>query len=168
MRTLKTLSFSILMLLVMASFSQCSSSKQLQKNAPVEIEQVYFQKWVGGIEGGGSGLNLMIPVKSMEVQLDSAYFRGRGVKLESRGTDLIYIGRFDSNFNKKKDMVMSSDPKAEYGNKAPEIPQKIPFELEDDECIVSFMDGVTTKYFKVENVVEKEMIAYPSPPPNKQ
>ena len=168
MKTLKTLSFSILMLLVMASFSQCSSTKELQDRSPTELGQVYFQKWIAGVEGGGSGLNLMIPIKENRMSLDSVYFRGKRAKLEFQEAQMLYIGRFLDNFNKPKDMVMSGDKNAEYGNRVPEIQGKIPFDLKDNECVISFKEEGTMKYFKVEDIVEKEMIPFPSAPPNKQ
>jgi len=169
MKTLKTISFSILMLIVMASFSQCSSTKKLQLNYPLDLGQVYFQKWIAGIEGGGAGLNIFIPTEDTSIKLDSVYFRGKAAKLEVKSQNgTIYIGRFISNFNKKKDLIMSNDPNAEFGNEMPEISQKIPFVLKDNECVISYKDGKTTKYFKVDNITEKDLIPYPSAPPNKQ
>ncbi|NND25682.1 MAG: hypothetical protein HKO00_06630 [Flavobacteriaceae bacterium] len=167
MEKLKSISFSLLMLFVMASFSQCSSTKQLQEKAPMAIEQVYCQQWVAGIEGGGSGINIFIPVESKHVVLDSVYFRGRSAKLETKEGELLFVGRFKTALNQPKDMVFSNEPNAEYGNRV-QIPEKIPFELKDNECVISYRDGDKTKYFKIDNVVEKEMIAYPSAPPNKQ
>lgn len=169
MKTLKTISFSILMLIVMASFSQCTSTKRIQENASLDLGQVYFQKWIAGIEGGGAGLNIYIPTEDNSMQLDSVYFRGKVAKLELKNQNgIIYIGRFISDFNKKKDMIMSNEPHAEFGNEMPKIQQKIPFELKDNECVISYKEGKKTKYFKVSNVVEKELIPYPSAPPNKQ
>jgi len=152
----------------MASFSQCSSTKQLQEKSPMALDQVYCQKWVAGIQGGGSGLNIFIPIKENTVQFDSVYFRGRSVKLEFREKEMIYIGRFISAFNQKKDMIMSSEPNAEYGNQVPTEPVKIPFELKDNECVISYIKEGQSMYFKIDNVVEKEMIPMPSASPNKQ
>jgi len=153
----------------MASFSQCSSAKKLQKSAPLHLGQVYCQVWIAGIEGGGAGLNIFIPVKDNSIILDSVYFRGQAAKLEVKSqNEIIYIGRFISDFNKKKDIIMSNEPYAEYVNEMPEISQKIPFVLKDNECVISYKDGKTTKYFKVDNITEKDLIPYPSAPPNKQ
>lgn len=169
MKTLKTISFSILMLIVMASFSQCSSTKKLQENTPLALGKVYFQKWIAGIEGGGAGLNIYIPTEDNSIELDSVYFRGKATKLEIKNQNrIIYIGRFISDFNKKKDIVMSNEPYTEFGNEMPKMPQKIPFELKDNECVISYKEGKKTKYFKVSNIVEKDLIPYPSAPPNKQ
>ena len=152
----------------MTSFSQCSSSKKLQKNAPEGIGQVYCQSWVAGVEGGGSGLNIFIPVTTAELMLDSVYFRGKAAKLEFKKEVMQFVGRYTSDFNKKKDIVMSEDPKEEYGNEMPAVEKPIPFKLEENECVISFTEGDKTKYFKITNVVEKQALAYPSAPPVKQ
>ena len=153
----------------MASFSQCSSAKKIQKKVPLALGQVYCQSWIAGIEGGGAGLNIYIPTVNSSVELDSVYFRGKAAKLEIKSlNETIYIGRFISDLNKKKDIVMSIEPNAEYGNEMPKITQKVPFELKENECVISYKDGNTTKYFKIDNVIEKELIPYPSAPPNKQ
>lgn len=168
MKEFKTVLFSIFVLLIMASFSQCSSTKNLLENAPIDIDQVYFQKWIAGVEGGGSGLNIFIPAKETIPKLDSVYFRGKGMNLEIEENGSLYIGRFKTGLNQKKDIVMSNDPNAEYGNKAPETLQKIPFTLKETECVISYQKDGKTMYFKIDDIVEKEMIAYPSAPPNKQ
>lgn len=156
------------MLIVMASFSQCASSKKIQDKSPVALEQVYCQSWVAGIEGGGSGINIFIPMKEEFSQLDSVYFRGKVAKLEIIPDSLLLVGRFKTDFNQPKDMVMHKDPKKEFGNEMPEIPKNFPFDLKDDECVISYLEGQKTKYFKVKNIVQKPILAYPAAPPNKQ
>ena len=168
MRMFKAFLYSFLMLLVMASFSQCSSSKQFSEKAPLEFGEVYCQKWVAGVQGGGSGMNLMIPVEEFKVSLDSVYFRGKGVILEKDEQAKMYIGRFKDPLNNPKDYVMSGDPKEEYGNKLPDVSKGIRFDLKDNECVVSYKVKEVTQYFKIENVIEKEFVPYPTAPPNKQ
>ena len=169
MNSSKPFSFSLSMLIVVIGFSQCSSAQKLQDKAPLEIGQIYCQKWIAGIQGGGSGINIFIQTGNSSIKLDSVYFRGKVAKLESTPQEgILYIGRFKSIFNQKQDLIMSSDPNAEYGNELPKIPKKIPFELKDNECVISYKQGDKTKYFKLDKIVEKEMLAYPSAPPNKQ
>ena len=149
----------------MLGFSQCSSTKELQSEAPIAIGKVFYQKWIAGIEGGGSGLNIFIPVNDTSIALDSVFFRGKAAKLETKSQDQsLYIGRFISQFNKRRDLIMSSDSIAEYGNKLPIVEQKIPFELQSNECVVSYIDGLKTKYFKINNVVEKASLHFPMAP----
>ncbi len=141
----------------MVSFSKCSTTKKLQNSAPFKIGQVYYQYWVAGVKGGGSGVNLFIPIASnlKNITLDSVYFRGERSKLES--TDqILFVGRFQTTTNQNKDIIMSSDPYAEYGNKVPERPKKAPFKIKDSECVVSYKQGNTLKYYKISNIIKKD------------
>ncbi|MCF6295171.1 MAG: hypothetical protein L3J25_05730 [Flavobacteriaceae bacterium] len=169
MKTIKQILAITLLFVVVVSFSQCSSTQKLQEKAPIMMGKVYCQSWIAGVEGGGSGLNIFILVTDNSIVLDSVYFRGKAAKLELKQQDsMFYVGRFISGLNIKKDIIMSNEPYAEYGNEMPKTSIKIPFELKDDECVISYKEGKTTKYFKVDNIVEKDLIPYPNAPPNKQ
>lgn len=151
--------------------SNCSSAQKLQTKIPIEIGEVYFQKWNAGVREGGSGIDLYIPVLAelpANIQLDSVYFRESAAKLQKlkEGSN-VFVGRFKSDFIQKPNVVMSSDPKEEYGNKAPNINKKIPFEPKDSECVLSFKEGRDTKYFKIEKVIEQPKQNYPSNSSNK-
>ena len=168
MKNLKQILELVVLTIIMTSFSQCSSAQKLQNKAPTAFGEIYFQKWIAGVEGGGSGVNIVIETLNSNVKLDSVYFHGKVAKLEVKpNNELIYIGRFISEFNKKENMVISFDTKQEYGNKAPVLPKKIPFELKDDECVVSYLESGKTKYYKLSNIIEKRSMDIPmSPNPN--
>lgn len=161
-----------LIALVMISFSQCSSAQKLEKETTFSIGSAYFQSWVAGVEGGGSGINIFISIEDLSqniIELDSVYFRGEASKFETKPNNpYLFIGRFSTPFNQKRDLIMSNEPNAEYGNEAPKPIIKIPFDLKDDECVISYKEGNKTKYFKIENIVEKRPEQYPSAPPQKQ
>ncbi len=166
MNLLKRLFTSSLLLLVMASFSQCSSVPKLQQEAPVSIGDVYYQEWTAGVQGGGSGIILFIPVSNSDIILEKVFFREDVVRLEVKPSNpLLYIGRFKTDINQPKDLILSSDPKEEYNNKLPQKEKSIPFELKDDECVISYtMDG-KIEYFKVSNIRKEAEINYPSVQP---
>jgi hypothetical protein len=169
MKALKYIISIALLSFVILGFSQCSTTKELQEKAPTTIGKVYVQKWVAGIEEGGSGLYIFIPVSDASITLDSVYFRGRATKLSVKYQNKnMYVGNFINPSKQKHDIIMSGDPKAEYGNKSPilEKQKPIPFELKDDECVISYIEGKKTKYFKIGNIVEKQLIPYPSAPHN--
>jgi len=170
MRPLKAVIFSIIMLILAVSFSQCSNTKALQKKAPTEFGKSYFQRWNAGIKGGGSGLIIYIPIKDGSIQLDSVYFRCKTTKLEVKPNNkTLYIGYFKTGFNiMKQDIIMSSNSKEEYGNQLPKTKEKPPFNLKDNECVVSYKNGNETLYYKIENITEQSTINYPTAPPNKQ
>lgn len=157
-----------LVVLIMVNFSNCSSAQKLQKEAPFSLGLVYSQSWVAGIKGGGSGINLFIPLNEdlpNNVKLDSVYFRGKATKLEiNPDNPLLYIGRFLTEVNQQKDIIMSSDLKEEYGNQLPIKKVSIPFEIEDNECIISFIVDNKIKYFKFTGVIDKKMEQFPTAP----
>jgi len=169
MKAFTTLLFSIIILI---SFTNCSSAQKLQKVAPAEFGEVYCQSWVAGIQGGGSGINLFISTPSElpnTIQLDSVYFRGKVAKIQRKTSEkVIYAAYFRTEFNQKTDIIMSANAQEEYGNTLPKKATKIPFELKDNECVISYKNGNKTQYYKIENVVEIQPEHYPSARPDKQ
>lgn len=153
-------------------FVGCSTVHTLQKEAPINFGEPYFQTWVAGIQGVGSGMTLFIPISTempSNIILDSVYFRGKITKLELiEDTSILYVGRFASTFIKKRDVVMSVDAEEEYGNGPLEFSEKFPFKLNDTECVVSFHQGNKLKYFKISFVKEIPTQNYPSAPLNSQ
>lgn len=169
MKLLRSILFLTFMFFIMATFSQCGVTYKLETKAPLTIGDVYYQHWVAGTQGGGSGINIFIPIISnpKNIMLDSVYFQGKQAKLEYINNN-IFIGRFDSAINQKKDIIMSSEPHAEYGNTVPKIPKKPRFQLLEDECVVSYKIANKVKYFKIEKINKKEVLEFMSAPPKKQ
>ena len=153
MKTLKYVSFLSLMLIVMTSFSQCASSKKLQEKSPGMIGEVYFENWVAGVQGGGAGTNIVIPVSGPQIALDSVYFRGEVAKLEQGGIlpkpakGHYYIGRFYSKFN-QDDGTTLYPPKEDTSQNSEEA-KPIPFKLEENECVISYFENDVIKYYKI-------------------
>ncbi|GAA3588119.1 hypothetical protein Q4Q39_18030 [Flavivirga amylovorans] len=168
MKSLKNIPSSLLFLLITIGFYQCASTQKLENKLPLEIGEVYSQHWVSGVRGGGSGYNVFIPIKSnpSKIVLDSLYFKGKRVKLESKSAS-VFVGRFKSEANQRQDIIMSSDPLAEYGNSVPKISKKMPFELNDTECIISYQKGNKTLYYKISNITKKASTEYPIAPSNR-
>ncbi|WP_378180345.1 hypothetical protein [Aquimarina sp. SS2-1] len=150
---------------LLASFTQCATSQKIDKTAPVQLNDPYFQNWVSGVRGGGSGFMVYFPVDpNSDVQLETAYFKGKKVDLQRKSKESVYVGRYKDPATVEKDIVMSDDPKEEYNNKVPEIEEKIPFELENNECIIAYTKNGKQGYFKLDTLPEKELKAYPMQP----
>lgn len=162
MKLVKHILCLVILTFIMGSFSQCSSAQKLQKEAPTTFGEVYFQKWVSGMAQGPSGINIFIEIKYANVQLDSVYFRGKGTKLDMVNSNkFLYVGKFVSKSTEIRDVIMHGDATQEFGNKAPEIPAKLPFELAPDECVISYSVNNKTKYFKLTDIKEKESKDHP-------
>ena len=165
MKTVKKIFGLLMLVLIMTSLSQCSSAQKLQKNPPVTFGETYYMHWVSGVAEGPSGINVFIELKDESIQLDSIYFRGKAAKFEVKpGNKTLFIGRFIDEPRKNTDRVISSNTNEEYGNEAPVIPKTIPFELMENECVVSYKSKGKTKYYKVTNLVKKQSRDIPMSP----
>ena len=79
--------------------------------------------------------------------------------------DKLIIGRFRNSINQKKDIIMSSNPQDEYNNKRVLIRGMSPFNLTQNECVISYRVNNKRLYYKISNLKKGEAIAYPSAPP---
>ncbi|TXD83923.1 hypothetical protein ESY86_07725 [Subsaximicrobium wynnwilliamsii] len=155
------------MTIILISLSACTSAQKLQENAPTNFGKVYFQKWNSGVQGGGSGLHIYIPVEEASVTLDSVYFRGQVSALKQNpNNELLFIGSFKTAINAPKDLIMSDDPNKERENKLPSAAMNSRFKLDDDQCVVSYKKESKTVYYKISNLEEAQQINYPSTAPN--
>ena len=147
--------------IIIMSFSQCSSA-QFDKKAPVTITDAYYKNWVGGIPGV-KGVLITIKAKAPETDIifDSIYFNNKMVKLNSQlqKNELILTGNFI--VRSKTDLiVMHADPKEEFGNKPPNISNKIPFELQDNEAVISYFIKSKKRYYKLYNIKKEKTSSY--------
>ncbi|HSI71518.1 MAG TPA: hypothetical protein VK941_14885 [Gillisia sp.] len=137
------------LILVAIFFSSCAGNKGLQEKAPAQFQQAYSTT-------DAASVKLFIPVSAIQserVELDSVYFRGRKAPLiitpERPG---VYMANFDTG---KPDIIMHEDPREEYGNKVPEVPVKVPFDIDDDEAVIVFTENNTTKFYKITGIEQR-------------
>ncbi len=157
-------SFYILFAMVFSLFG-CASQKKFEKQPPFELGTASCQAWKGGRAESGSGVVLTIPIsgENMEqVQLKQAYFRQKiaDITMESAEEGWLIKANFRNQNVEKPDIIMDADPRKEVGNRPPQPRQEFPFELEQDQCVISYLDGDTEKYVKIEGVKEKKPLTY--------
>ena len=161
MKTIKKLLLIPIIALVMMSFTQCSSA-QLDKKVPVTITEAFYQDWVGGRPGSkGTLVSIKINNPDTKMTFDSIYFNNKAVKLQSNliKNELTLKGNFMV-ITKPNDMIMHADSTKEFGNTAPKLAAKVPFELEKDEAVISYMINDKKRYFKVENIKKAKTLFY--------
>ena len=146
----------------------CKTSKepvlQFQSTAPLEITAPYYNSWIAGVQGGGSGINVFLPLKENgNIVIDSLHFRGEKTAVETR--DKLIVGRFRHSTNQKKDLIMSANPQDEYNNKRDLIREPSPFTLAQNDCVISYTVDGKRLYYKISNLKKGESVAYPSAPP---
>ena len=161
MKIFKKIISILITLIVMINFSSCAGTYKLEKSVRLTIGEVYYQNWVAGVQGGGAGFNIFIPVSDnpKNIMFDSVYFKGKKAKLEF-SNNTIFIGRFKTTKNRIREINMINDSDDEFS-------EKTPFNLNDNECVVSYLDNDKIKYFKIENIIKKESILYQKTPSKK-
>ncbi len=143
--------------ILVLAFSCCSASKssiKLEQNPPFKITNAFYNTWVGG-QPGVKGYSVQFEIDNSNIVLDSIYFRNMSAKLQKAISTLknVYIGTFILP-NRMKDYILHSDPKKEFRNELPDISKKIPFQLNLNEAVISYIVENSTAYYKVTNVVE--------------
>lgn len=153
----------VLITLLTLLFAEKCNEKEVQTNLLQEIENVYFQNWVGGREETGVGTNLFIQFKSSlpkEIIFKKAYFKNQSATLENKDNNL-FVAYFRS---QKTDLNLNGASEKEYGNLPPEI-SKYAKQLEADQTLIEYeIDGKVDTVI-IKNIKEKEAIAYPSARP---
>jgi len=130
-------------------FASCAGNHGLQEKAPATMESSYYTTQ-------GEVITLYIPVTAIQsnrVSLDEVYFRNKRANLiTSPENPGVYMATFEMG---KPDMIMSSNPKEEFGNKMPQKMEKMDFELDEDEAILIFTQNSKVKYYKLTGVKER-------------
>jgi len=140
-------------------FLSCGSAKTInetdfQKKPPFKVVATTYSKWIGG-QPGVNGISIHISIDNPKISLDTVYFRNNSakLKLDKSISNQVYVGSFVLP-NKNKNFNSDIDPKNEYGNQVPDISQKIPFDLKEDEAVISYLFKNKRTYFKISNIIE--------------
>jgi hypothetical protein len=152
----------LLFFILAISLTFCGMKQELQTQFPQEIKSVYFQKWIGGQEGTGSGTDFYIEFKNplnKEISLEKIYFRNQEATLEEITKNKFVAHFYQKNIN--HDLIQDSDSLKEYGNKAP-IMIKPKFDLKPNVALLEYTENKKTLFFKIMNPKENPTIAYPS------
>jgi len=172
MKLQHVIGFWVLVFALTLGFSQCTGTKNTMKISDTILiskamqSQVYYQTWVAGVRGGGSGTDLYVSKSAVgNKELLTAYFNGKSVNFDPLTKQSnIYIARFKGEANQLKIQVMSANEVQEHVNKVPVKKDSIPFKLGVNEAVVSYLENKKVKYIKLTNITKKEMLAYPSAP----
>ena len=147
----------ILVLLISFSFIQCNSLK-LENNPTFKITGATYNYWVGG-QPGVSGIKVNIGYQSdNKIIFDTIYFKKRAAKIEIRtfkGKTYL-IGHFDTSTRKNRIVIDDTALPKPVAKKA-----EFPFELKENEAVISYKHGNSIKYFKVLNLKKTKTDFYP-------
>ena len=158
----------LILLILFSLFIQCKGSQPvtLQSTPPFVLTQAaYYQAWIAGIPGGGSAINVFLPVEGTKgFDPDSLHFRGQRVKAVYQNKRI--FGRFDTPHNQKKDLVLSQNVLKEMHNSLLVAGDRSPFPLRKNACILSYLVQNKRYYYKIEALQQQPSIVHPSAPPD--
>lgn len=139
------------------SFTQCKTMK-LSKKAPFTVTGATYHNWVGG-QPGVSGTDLIIGVaNSTETTFKDVYFQNKTIALRSKNRDGKKYVVANFNTSKRNDNDVLVEGKKETV-KATVV--KFPFDLKENEAVISYLVGTKMHYFKVVNIKKTKTIYYP-------
>jgi len=156
---MKTLKFILVFTVTSTLFFCCGASKdkpmhKFQKNPPFKIVNAVVTNWVGG-KPGVRGLKVAISIDNKNIKLDSLYFRNRktALKLLANSNPSMYIGVFITSKG-INDYILHKDVTKEFGNTPRLFQEKIPFNLKNNEAVVSYQFQTKNYFYKITNVKE--------------
>lgn len=144
----------VTLLLFITGLTSCSSQHDIKTNMPFKVETVFYQNWVGGQELTGSGTNFFIKFEASfpaNIQLKKVYFHDKEVNFEKRDSTT-FVAYFYRKPDDKNKIESTESLKSEY-------------DLSDTEAILEFEQDTKTQLYKIKDIKEKELIAYPSAKP---
>ncbi|WP_299114772.1 hypothetical protein [uncultured Winogradskyella sp.] len=157
MKNLKKATCAIVFAVAISFTFQCATPKvattTFEQQTPFKVKPVFFQEWYAGIKVGGTGINIFIPISDVEqdIAFDEVFFRNLRGKL-----------------TKKEEEYMSvlKHPSRHYTFQKAEKPNDYPFDLKDNECVISYIENGQTKYYKIIALNEVAGTYYEDGPPS--
>tara|TARA_B100000787_G_scaffold152225_1_gene125719 strand:+ start:8587 stop:9048 length:462 start_codon:yes stop_codon:yes gene_type:complete len=146
---------SFILILFLLSLS-CSKQFNLEKISPFVFEESYYQSWIAGVRGGGSGINIYLTLEvsvNKNIQIEGIYFKEKYCRLLFQG-DNKYLGNIITNQNKETNPLKNSIVEVEKGNKPP------PFNLEGNDAVFVYLENKIKRYVKL-TLNKKEIQSLP-------
>lgn len=139
--------------------SSCGSAKdknthEFQEHTPFKILAATYSTTIDN-QIGKRSIQIKITIDNPNIKLDSVYFRNSKseLKLESNSNNQLFVGNIHEK-SRKKDYNLAIDSTKEFGNVAPDITSKIPFELKKNEAVVSYSFKGKKYYYKIKDLQE--------------
>jgi hypothetical protein len=152
--------FAVLFLVI--AFSKCATT-QFEQNPPFVITSAVFNNWsVKSTAAKGVIVNIGYDSKYV-VKFDSIYFSKSAEKLSTSKVKEKKIISANFSSTVKPDLILEENSTKELYNQFPAI-KKMPFELKQNEAIISYKRKDKTKYFKIKSIKKGKTFFFDSIP----
>lgn len=151
----------LLAVMILFSFTKCKTQIVEQKTPFKITEKTYFY-FVGGKKGtSGTTIKIVGNANTLNLGFTTIFFQNHEYKIipEFRAEKFILVG---SNTEiRKNDFNMHQDAAGEYGNEAPKLEKKIPFDLEKNEAVLVYRVNGEDFYLKITDIKQLKTVYYP-------
>lgn len=127
---------------ILILFLMSCSSAQISDKTPFKVNSIHYKSTSKILE-----LILKNPLPE-DITLTAVYFKDTKVEWTKNTDQMVFVADFSNNDRIKRPLILHADPKKEFGNQPPVKKEKTPFELADNECIISYMQKGETKFYK--------------------
>jgi hypothetical protein len=140
---------SIVILITVLVFSSCNNKYLLEQNSVLKFKESYYKSWSSGVRNGGSGYTVILMLEdnlsktTTNVTLEGIYFKDKYTKLKNQNNN-----KYQANIIAKKNTISNGDTFALVQEKE-QIKEEIPFALEGNEAVVSYLEKGKQKYLKI-------------------
>lgn len=157
MNKLKKAIYAMVFAIAFSCTFQCAIPKvattTFELQTPFTVKPVVFQEWYAGIKVGGTGINVFVPISRVNkgIVFDEVYFRNLKGKLVKK----------ENNY-----MAVLKNPSKHYTFQKAEKLEGYPFDLADDECVISYIENGQIKFHKIVELNEVAGTYYENGPPS--
>ena len=108
-------------------------------------------------------MNCCLWVVSSKVIFVALYFQGKRTKVEVSQIEKFtrIIAHFSTSKRKNRTLILDADATKELKNTLPSL-EEFPFQLKENEAILSYKNENKIVYFKIENIKKTQSIPFPS------
>ena len=148
-----------LLFLVLTTIS--CKTQNVEKSIPFTIEEKHYFYWIGGKQGTeGTTIRIEGSTTLLNISFSKIFFQNHeyGIVPDFRSGYFILEG---SHSKFRDNITMTNDPAGEYGNKAPQVEKKIPFDIEDDEAILLYSLNGREEYHKITGIKQLDKVYRP-------
>lgn len=140
----------VLSLMAALILMNCNNLK-ISKKAPFAIDKAIAITHNDSAIAKGKLLKVQLKEPlATSIELDSVYFDNKICKITAIGPDRKEFEAFFPDNVFENDLILERDPKKEFGNKPPQNKVKIPFELPENQCVISYRYKGKTHYYQFE------------------
>ncbi len=149
----------IIAFIVLISLFACKSTQKQLNELPISIESASYQNWYGG-RSGVRGVKIEINgiLNKQDLVFKSAYYLDKKSEIQTQIEDDKILLSISINTSKRREMMLSSNPNEEFGNKAPVKPKYA--DLKENEVVIEYLNNDKIQFIKVELKKKKDLF-YP-------